>query len=393
MGQSEVFIVSAARTPVGAFMGALAEVPATQLGSTAIRAALQRAQLTPDAVGQVYMGNVLSAGLGQAPARQAALGAGIGVHAPALTISKVCGSGLEAVIAAARAIALGDAQLCVAGGMESMSRAPYLLTKARGGYRLGHGELVDSMIIDGLWDPYGNFHMAEAAERCAQEHGIDRAAQDAFAALSYGRARAAQQAGAFTAEIAPVTLTTRKGEVRIDQDEEPQRGDPSKLAQLPPAFRKDGTITAANASKINDGAAALLLASAQAVKQHGLSPLARIVSYAHHAQEPVRFPTAPVHAIDKVLARAQVPKAKVALYEINEAFAVVALACTKLAGLDASRVNVRGGAVALGHPIGASGARILTTLLHALPAKQGQMGVATLCIGGGEANAVLVERL
>ncbi|HEX7477553.1 MAG TPA: acetyl-CoA C-acyltransferase [Polyangiales bacterium] len=393
MSHSEVFIVSAARTPVGAFMGSLAELSATQLGAVAIRAAIERAAITPALVEQTYMGNVLSAGVGQAPARQAAIGAGVPVHAPAVTIGKVCGSGLEAVIAATRAIRLGDAELCIAGGMESMSQAPYLLPKARAGYRLGHGELVDSMILDGLWDPYGHFHMAEAAERCASELGIDRAAQDALATESYRRARGAHAAGLFREEIAAVTVTTRKGELRIDSDEEPQRGDPNKLAQLQPAFRADGTITAGNASKINDGAAALVLASAAAVQRHGLRPLARIVSYAHHAQEPESFPTAPGHAIDKALLRAGRSRDDVALYEINEAFAIVAIACMRLAQLDPARVNVRGGAVALGHPIGASGARILTTLLYALPKTSGSLGLATLCIGGGEANALLIERV
>ncbi len=335
MSTSDVFIVSAARTAVGAFMGKLAQVPAVQLGAVAIAAAVER--------------------------------------------SGLASSLIEAIAAA--------------GGMESMSQAPYLLPKARGGYRLGHGELLDSMILDGLWDPYGNFHMGEAAERCASELGITRQAQDELAELSYRRALAAQAAGELRREIAKVTVASRRGEVEITDDEEPGRGDLGKLAGLKPAFRKDGTITAGNASKLNDGAAALILASAEAVKAHALKPLARIVSYGHHAQEPERFPTAPVQAMEKALARAGLRKSEIDLYELNEAFAVVALACMRLGGLDPARVNVRGGAVALGHPIGASGARILTTLLYALHDRKAHYGLATLCIGGGEANALIVERI
>lgn len=388
----EVFIVGAARTPIGAFLGSLAEVPAPALGAVAIAGAVERARVAVSAIEQTYMGNVLSAGVGQAPARQAAIAAGISAGAPALTVSKVCGSGLEAVIAGVRAVRLGDADLVVAGGMESMSRAPYLLPKARSGQRLGHGQLLDSMILDGLWDPYGDFHMGEAAERCAAELGIGRAEQDAFARESYARARAAAASGAFAQEIVPVRVDNKRGETLVTSDEEPARGDPDKLAQLKPAFRKDGTITAANASKIDDGAAAVVLASEAAVTRHGLVPLARVVAYAHHADQPVKFPTAPAYAIDKALARAKLAATDVELFEINEAFAVVALACMKLAHLDPASVNVRGGAVALGHPIGASGARILTTLLAAMHERGARRGLCTLCIGGGEANALVVER-
>jgi acetyl-CoA C-acetyltransferase len=392
-GIQEVFIVSAARTPVGSFMGAFADVPATALGSRAIAGAVERAGLPASAVELAVMGNVLAAGLGQAPARQAALGAGLGVGVPAVTVSKVCGSGLEAVILGVRAIRLGDASVVVAGGMESMSRAPYLLPKVRAGVRLGHSELLDSMILDGLWDPHGNFHMGEAAERCASELGIGREAQDAFAVESYRRARAAAQAGKLNDEIVPVTISGRKGDVVVSDDEEPGRGDMEKLARLKPAFRADGTITAGNASKINDGAAAVILASADAVARYGLAPVARVVSYSHHAQEPERFPTAPVFAIEQALARAKLATRDIDLYEINEAFSVVALACMQLGKLDPVRVNVRGGAVAYGHPIGASGARILTTLLSAMRERNARRGLCTLCIGGGEANALIVENV
>jgi acetyl-CoA C-acetyltransferase len=354
-----------------------------------MRGALCRAGLAAEHVSLSIMGNVLSAGLGQAPARQAAIAAGIPHSTPALGVSKVCGSGLEAVILGARAIAVGDADVVVAGGMESMSQAPYLLPKARSGQRLGHGALIDSMILDGLWDPYGDFHMGEAAERCAAQLGIGRSAQDEYARTSYQRARAAQ----FAAEIAPVTVPGKRGDTVVREDEEPGRSDLSKLSSLKPAFRADGTITAGNASKLNDGGAAVLLASAEAVKRHGLSPLARIVKSAHHAQEPERFPTAPAYAIDKLMARAGLSVADVDLFEINEAFAIVAIGCTQLARLDPEKVNVRGGAVALGHPIGCSGARILTTLVHALRENGGKRGLATLCIGGGEANALLIERV
>ncbi|HKP55731.1 MAG TPA: acetyl-CoA C-acyltransferase [Polyangiales bacterium] len=384
-----VFIVSAARTPVGAFLGALSELTAPQLGAAAIRGALSRADLAAEHVSLTIMGNVLSAGLGQAPARQAAIAAGIPHSTPALGVSKVCGSGLEAVILGARAIAVGDADVVLAGGMESMSQAPYIVPKARSGQRLGHGALLDSMILDGLWDPYGNFHMGEAAERCATQLGIGRSAQDEYARNSYQRARAAP----FAPEIEPVTVPGKRGDTVVREDEEPGRSDLSKLPSLKPAFRADGTITAGNASKLNDGAAAVVLASEEAIKRHGLTPLARIVASAHHAQEPERFPTAPAYAIDKVLARAGGSVADVDLFEINEAFAIVAIGCTQLARLDPAKVNVRGGAVALGHPIGCSGARILTTLLYALRETGGKKGLATLCIGGGEANALLIERV
>src|SRR5688500_814368 len=389
---TEVFIVGAARTPVGSFQGALSDVSATKLGTVAVKAALERAKVAPDAVDETYLGNVLSAGLGQAPARQAAKGAGVPDKTPATTVSKVCGSGLQSVILGSKAILLGDAEIVVAGGMESMTNAPYLLPKARSGYRMGHGEIVDSMILDGLWAPYGNFHMCNAGGLCARELGIGREAQDELARESYRRALAAQAEGAFKAEIAPVTIAGKKGDVVVGEGEEPKRGNPEKMSSLRPAFDKNGTITAANASKINDGGAAVVLASAEKVKALGLEPLARVVAYAGHAQAPEWFTTAPVGAIENVLARAKLRVDDVDLYEINEAFAVVALACTQKAKIDLARVNVRGGAVAIGHPIGASGARILTTLLYAMKDRKAKRGLATLCIGGGEAVAVVVER-
>jgi acetyl-CoA C-acetyltransferase len=393
MAQHEAFVVGAARTPIGSFQGALSSVPAPKLGAVAIAEALKRARVEPADVAEVYMGNVLSAGLGQAPARQAAIHAGIPCSVPATTVSKVCGSGLQAVILGARSIALGEAELIVAGGMESMSRVPYALPKARDGYRMGHGQLVDLMIHDGLWDAYGDHHMGHAAELCAKKYGIGREAQDAFARESYRRALDAQARGASAQEIAPVEITGRGGTTRVEQDEEPARAKLDRMGELKPAFDPEGTVTAANASKIDDGAAAVVLASEAAVKARGLTPLARIVSHGHHAQEPDWFTTAPVGAIHHALGRASLRTDDVDLYEINEAFAVVGLACEQLAEIPHGRVNVRGGAVALGHPIGASGARILTTLLYAMAERGSQRGLCTLCIGGGEAVAVLVERV
>lgn len=391
MANREVFIVGAARTPIGSFQGALADVAATRLGATAITAALERANVNPELVDETFMGNVLSAGIGQAPARQAAKYAGVPDKTPATTISKVCGSGLQSVILGSKSILLGDAEVVVAGGMESMTNSPYLLPKARGGYRMGNGEIIDSMINDGLWDPYGNFHMGIAGELCARELKFTREAQDEFAKESYRRALAAQAEGAFKAEITPVKIASKKGDVLVEEDEEPKRGNVEKLAGLRPAFDKAGTITAANASKINDGASAVILASADAVKKHNLTPLARISAYGGHAQAPEWFTTAPVGAIEKTLAKAGLKPDAVDLYEINEAFAVVALAVMQKAGLDPKKTNVRGGAVALGHPIGASGARILTTLLYAMRDQKAKRGLASLCIGGGEAVALLVE--
>jgi acetyl-CoA C-acetyltransferase len=393
MSLPPVFIVSATRTPIGAYLGSLASLSAPQLGATAIKAALERAKISPDQVGEVFMGNVLSAGIGQAPARQAMRFAGIPDSVPATTVSKVCGSGMAAVIQGARAIALGDADVVVAGGMESMSNVPYYLDKARQGYRMGNASLIDGMIHDGLWDPYANVHMGNCGDKCAAEYKISREAQDEFAKESFRKALAAQKEGKFDAEIVPVSVPQRKGDpVVVKVDEGPAKGDPSKMGSLKPAFSKDGTITAANASSINDGASALVLASETAVKKHGLSPLARIVGYGGAAQAPEWFTTAPAKAMDSTLAKVGLKMDDIDLVEINEAFAVVAMVCAQLSKIDIAKVNVRGGAVALGHPIGASGARILTTLLHALADMNKKRGLASICIGGGEALAMVVER-
>jgi acetyl-CoA C-acetyltransferase len=393
MPEPEVFIVGAARTPIGSFQGALAALSAPRLGAVAIQAALERAGVPRDRVGETFMGNVLSAGLGQAPARQAAIYAGVPQHTPATTVGKVCGSGLQAVWLGARSVAAGDNDVVVAGGMESMTNAPYLLPKARSGYRMGHGQLVDALVHDGLWDPYGQFHMGRGGELCAATFGVTRAEQDAFARESYARAIAAQKSGEFAAEIVPVVIPSKRGEQRVAVDEEPTRSNLDRIGELEPAFQEGGCITVGNSSKINDGAAALVLASRAAVEQHGLKPLARIVAHGGCAQAPEWFSTAPIAATRAALARAKLSPEDIDLYEINEAFAVVAMVCARELGVGLERVNVRGGAVALGHPIGASGARILVTLLYALAARGGRRGVATLCIGGGEALAVVVERL
>jgi len=390
---SHVVIVAAARTPIGSFQGELSTVPAPHLGSVAIRAALERARLGGEAVGEVYMGCVLPAGQGQAPARQASIRAGVPASVGAVTVNKVCGSGLKAVVFGANAVATGEHQVVVAGGMESMSQAPYLLPKAREGYRLGHAQVIDSMIQDGLWDAYGNVHMGDCAELCAREKKISREEQDAFAAESYRRALAAQADGHFSGEIVPVEIAQRKGPPKIVAlDEEPRRGDVGKLSALRPAFQKDGTVTAGNASSINDGAAALVLTSEQAAAARDQVPLARIAGAATFAQAPEWFTTAPTGAIERLLAKVGWTSGDVDLWEINEAFAVVSIANNRALGLDPAKVNVWGGAVALGHPIGASGARVLVTLLSALAARGGKRGIASLCIGGGEGIALAVER-
>jgi acetyl-CoA C-acetyltransferase len=388
-----VYIVAAKRTPMGSYMGALSSVSAPNLGATSIRAALSQAGLEASAVGEVFMGNVLTAGVGQAPARQASRYAGIGDEVPTTTINKVCGSGLQAVILGAKTIAVGDAEVVVAGGMESMSRVPYYLQKAREGYRMGNGELVDGMIFDGLWDPYSDKHMGLCGELCAKEHQFSRQAQDDFARESYRRALAAASEGLFAKELVAVEVPQRKGDpLLVDVDEEPGRGKPEKFPKLRPAFDKAGTITAANASSINDGAAALVLASEQAVKDHGLEPIARIEGYAGAAQAPEWFTTAPAAAIDNALKKLKLDKSQIGLHEINEAFSVVTMAVAKLCDIDLGSVNVRGGAVALGHPIGASGARILTTLLYAMQDRGVDRGMASICIGGGEALALVAHR-
>ena len=390
-----IYVVAAARTPIGSFLGSLAPVRAPSLGAAAIQGALTRARLEPDAIEEVFLGNVLSAGLGQAPARQAAIYAAIPHSVPATTVNKVCGSGMQAAIFGARAIALGDANLVVVGGMESMSNVPYYLEKARSGYRMGDAKIVDGMIYDGLWDPYSQVHMGTCGDKCAAEYKFSREEQDDYAKESFRRALAAQASKkeGVPGEIEPVKVPSKKGEpVLVHVDEGPGKGDASKFASLKPAFSKDGTITAANASSISDGASALVLASEMAVRDHKLEPLARIVGYGGAAQAPERFTTAPVKAIETTLAKLGMKKEDIDLYEINEAFAVVAMACSRLCGIDLQRVNVRGGAVALGHPIGATGARILTTLLYAMVERSAKRGLATLCIGGGEALAVVLER-
>ncbi|MBS1911946.1 MAG: thiolase family protein [Bacteroidetes bacterium] len=386
-------ILSAARTPVGSFGGALSSLAAPKLGSVAIKAALERAGVSPEQVSEVIMGNVLTAGIGQAPARQAALGAGIPNSVPCTTIGKVCGSGMKSVMLADQAIRCGDAQIVVAGGQENMSMAPYLLDKARYGYRLGNGSIVDSMQNDGLTDAYDNVAMGVAADACAVSCNVPREAQDAFAIESYKRAQGSIAEGRFKEEIAPVTIQDRKGDIIVDTDEDPAKTNFDKIPTLKPVFTKDGTVTAANASKINDGAAALVLADEAHAAAAGLKPLARIIAQAQHAQAPMEFTTAPVDAITKVLAKAGLAVNDIDLFEVNEAFAVVALAAQNAIGIPAEKLNVNGGAVAIGHPIGASGARILTTLLHALKQRGLKRGLAAICIGGGEATAIIVEMI
>jgi acetyl-CoA C-acetyltransferase len=389
----EVVIVSGCRTPIGSFGGSLSALTAPQLGAVAISEAVIRAGIQKSDVDEVIMGCVLPAGVGQAPARQAAIFAGLPEKVETLTVNKVCGSGLKSVMLASQAIALGDADIIVAGGMESMSNVPYFLEKARNGYRMGHGQLVDGMIKDGLWDVYNNYHMGNAAELCARECSIPREAQDAFAVESYKRAIDAQKDGRFKTEIVPVPIPQKSGEpVIVAEDEEPAKVKFDRIPTLKPAFLKDGTVTAANASKINDGAAALVLMSRERADALKIAPAARIVTYASAAKKPEWFTTAPADSIARVLKRAGLSKDDIDLYEINEAFAVVALAVNSILGLDPARVNVNGGAVALGHPIGASGARILVTLLHELKRRNARRGMAAICIGGGEASSLIIER-
>lgn len=388
----KVVIVSAVRTAIGAFQGALGSLSATALGSRVIAAAVARAGLQPGQVDEVIMGNVLSAGLGQAPARQAALGAGLPDTVPCTTINKVCGSGLKAVMIGAQSIALGDANIIAAGGMESMTNAPYLLERARSGYRLGHGTLVDSLIKDGLWDVYNDFHMGVAAERCAEEYHLSRTEMDDLAAESYRRAIAAQQQGDFKKEIAPIEIAGRKGPTTFAEDEEPKRADFEKLRKLKPAFEGGGKVTAGNASSLSDGAAATVLMSGEGAARLGISPRAEIVGYTMAATAPARFTVAPAAAIAALLKKHHLTPSEIDLFEINEAFAASSIAVIRDLGIDPQKVNRRGGAIALGHPIGASGARILTTLIHLLEDLDLSRGVASLCIGGGEAVAMLITR-
>lgn len=389
----EVVIVAARRTPIGSFLGALASVTAPQLGAVAIKAALEDSGVAAEEIDEVMLGCVLPAGVGQAPARQAALAAGLPTRVPCTTVNKVCGSGMKTAMLAADAIRSGAARRIIAGGIESMSGAPYLLPKARTGYRMGHGEVLDHMFYDGLQNPYDGQLMGHFAEMTAREYGFTRAEQDAFATESVRRALAASDGGAFKAEIAPLTVKTRKGEQRVERDETPYNCDVSKIPQLKPAFDRDGTVTAASSSSIADGGAALVLMSEAAARAQGTRPLARVIAYASHAQQPEWFTTAPAGAIRLALERAGWSAAGVDLYEINEAFAVVTMAAVRDLSLDPARVNINGGACALGHPIGATGARIITTLLHALRARGLRRGIASLCIGGGEATAIALETI
>ena len=391
MSQKEVVICSAVRTPIGTFQGALSPMSAADLGGIVLDEAVKRAGAKRGDIERVFMGNVLSAGMGQAPARQAVIKAGLPVSVTAVTLNKVCGSGLQALMFARREILVGDADVLVAGGMESMTNAPYLLPKARSGYRMGNGEIIDSMIHDGLWDPYDNMHMGNCGDSVAAKYNFTREDQDAFAIESYKRAQAAQKEGRFKEEIIPVTVKDRKGETLVEEDEEPKRVQLEKLASLRPAFSRDGTVTAANASTLNDGAAALLVTSAEIAKARGYNTIARIVADSTAAVEPKWFTIAPVHALAKLYERTKSKPLDWDLYEINEAFSGVTMAAMKEHGIPGDRVNVHGGAVSLGHPIGCSGARVVVTLLNALRQRGKKKGIATLCIGGGEAVAMAVE--
>ena len=389
----EVYIISATRTPIGSFGGALSTLSATQLGAITIRSAVEKAGLKPEQVQEVYMGNVLSANIGQAPATQAAIFAGL-PPMPATTVNKVCASGLKAIMLGAQSITLGQNDIVVAGGMESMSNVPYYLDKARNGYRLGNGQIIDGLVKDGLWDVYNDYHMGSAAELCAAECHISRGDQDAFAIESYKRSQKAQAEGRFSDEITPVELKDKKGEISLfSQDEEPAAVKFDKIPSLKPVFKKDGTVTAANASTLNDGAAALVLMSKEKAEELGIKPLAKIVSYADAQQAPEWFTTAPAKAIPLALQRAGLNLDQIDYFEINEAFSVVAIANNQQLKLDPAKVNTNGGAVSLGHPLGASGARIVVTLLHVLQQNNGKYGVAGICNGGGGASAMVIEFL
>ncbi|BBO24903.1 MAG: acetyl-CoA acetyltransferase [Chthonomonadaceae bacterium] len=390
----EVVILAGIRTPIGAFQGALASLSAPKLGAIAIKAAVERAGISPDDVQEVLFGQVLQGGVGQAPARQTALFAGLPQSVPCTTVNKVCGSGMKAVMMAAQAIRSGDAEFIVAGGMESMSQAPYFMPAARNGFRMGDGKVVDMMIHDGLWDPYNNVHMGNCGDLCARELNYSREDIDAFSAESYRRSLAAQENGALAEEIVPVEVPQRKGDpVVVSEDEEPKRGNVEKLGSLRPAFDKEGVTTAGNASSIDDGAAAIVVASRAAAEKKGLKPLARIVGYAQHAQDPQWFTTAPAEAIGKLLNRTGKSVGDIDVWEVNEAFAVVAMNVADKVGIPYDKLNVNGGAVALGHPIGMTGARLVLTAMHELRRRSGQFALATPCIGGGEATAILIEAL
>ena len=391
--ENSIVIVSAKRSPIGSFQGAISSIPAPKLGSLVISKILEETMMDPLLVDEIIMGNVLSAGIGQAPARQAALGSGLPDTVECLTINKMCGSGLKAVMLASQAIQVSDANVVIAGGFENMSQAPYLIPKARTGYRLGHGNLIDSMIFDGLWDVYNDIHMGNCAEICARDRDYSISDQNDFAKESYRRAIDAQKSGAFNNEIIAIDVKYKNNTITFNDDEEPEKVNFEKMDTLKPVFEEDGTITAANASKINDGAACLLLMSENRASELGFKPLARIVSQSSAAHDPKWFTTAPIEAIKKVLMKADMEVDDINLWEINEAFAPVTMSVIDDYNLDHGKVNINGGAIALGHPIGASGARILTTLIHSLNQKEKSIGLATLCIGGGEASALIVERI
>lgn len=388
---NKAVIVCAKRTPIGAFNGSLSSFSAAQLGSLAIKAVMEELKLPHDSIDEVIMGNVLAAGLGQAPARQAVLFSGLSQKTECMTINKMCGSGLKSVMLAHQAISIGDADVVIAGGQESMSNAPYLLPNARSGYRLGDGQVVDSMIKDGLWDVYNNIHMGNCAEKCAKDFNFKREELDEFAINSYRKALEAQKSGKFNDEMIKVVIKSKSGDTIIDKDEEPEKVKFDKIPTLRPVFEKDGVVTAANASSINDGAAAVVVMSEKKALDLGLKPLVELVAQSSAAKAPMEFTTAPADAINKVLLKAKMKKEDIDLFEINEAFAVVSLAVNKILGLDGSNINVNGGAVALGHPIGASGARILTTLIHEMKKRNSKYGLASLCIGGGEASALIIK--
>jgi acetyl-CoA C-acetyltransferase len=387
----KVVITSAKRTPVGSLGGSLSSFSAAQLGSFAIKGVLGDSKIDKSLIDEVIMGNVLTTGQGQAPGRQAAIFAGLPEKTECLTINKMCGSGLKAVMLAQQAVLCGDAEIIIAGGQESMSNAPYILPKARFGYRLGNGELVDSMILDGLWDVYNNIHMGSCAEACAKDFSFTREQLDEFAINSYKKALNAQKEGKFIDEIINVSIKSKTGDIIVNSDEEPGKVKFEKIPSLKPVFDKSGVITAANASSINDGAAALLVMSEEKAKELNLKPLVEIIAQSSAAKAPIEFTTAPADAINKVLKKAKMTLDDIDLFEINEAFAVVSLAVNKLLGLDSAKINVNGGAIALGHPIGASGARILTTLIYEMKKRNSNFGLASLCIGGGEASALIVK--
>lgn len=387
----KVVITHAKRTPIGSFNGSLSQFSASELGSIVTKSLIQESRIDVKSIDEVIMGNVLTSGMGQAPARQAAIFAGLTDHTECLTVNKMCGSGLKAVMLAAQAILAGDAEVIIAGGQESMTNSPYVLPKARNGYRLGNGEIVDTVVYDGLWDKYNNIHMGSCAEKCAKDFQFTRNELDEFAAASYRKALDAQSSGRFEDEITKVAVSNKSGSVVFDKDEEPLKVNFEKIPLLKPVFQKDGVVTAANASSINDGASALLIMSEEKALELGLKPLVEIIAQSSAAKTPIEFTTAPADAISRLLHKSNLKIADIDLFEINEAFAVVSLAVNKILALDPDKINVNGGAVALGHPIGASGARILTTLIYEMKKRNSVYGVASLCIGGGEASALLIK--